>query len=97
MKPEIKKAWLKALRSGEYKQGRDRLKRRAGDKVTYCCLGVLAEVCGLDPHEVGESQMLNDETRDHIGLSDGQQSDLALMNDGRSSFEKIADYIEEYL
>lgn len=37
---EPQKAWLDALRSGEYKQGRDAL--RNGDN--FCCLGVACEV-----------------------------------------------------
>lgn len=41
MKPEIKKRWLEALRSGKYVQGRKKL-RSVNDK--YCCLGVLADL-----------------------------------------------------
>jgi hypothetical protein len=40
MKPEIKQAWLTALRSGEYSQAKDRLKTRTG----YCCYGVLCDL-----------------------------------------------------
>lgn len=40
LKPEIKAAWLTALRSGEYEQGRGALNR--GGK--FCCLGVLCDV-----------------------------------------------------
>ena len=39
-----KKAWIEALRSGDYKQGHGRLK---GDDL-YCCLGVLVDVMGID-------------------------------------------------
>ena len=49
MKPELKQAWIEALRSGKYEQGTGLLKRdyshmntEAG--ATYCCLGVLLEV-----------------------------------------------------
>jgi hypothetical protein len=41
MKPEVKAAWVKALRSGDYKQGRSVLRR---NDDTYCCLGVLCEL-----------------------------------------------------
>ncbi len=43
MKPEIKAAWLAALRSGEFKQGRGYLHRinPDGRGDTFCCLGVL--------------------------------------------------------
>ena len=40
MNPRIKSNWLKALRSGEYKQTTQRLK----DKDQFCCLGVLCDL-----------------------------------------------------
>lgn len=40
MKKRVKALWLKALRSGEFKQARRQLKRGNG----YCCLGVLTEL-----------------------------------------------------
>lgn len=39
-KKEFKKAWIKALRSNEYKQGRGCLVR----KNRYCCLGVALDL-----------------------------------------------------
>lgn len=41
---EHRKAWIAALRSGNYKQGTQYL-RRVDD--TYCCLGVACEISGL--------------------------------------------------
>jgi hypothetical protein len=41
MNQEVKDKWLKALRSGKYKQGKFALKR-ADD--TFCCLGVLCDL-----------------------------------------------------
>ncbi len=43
MRPEAKEAWIKALRSGEYKQGHEALKQTNG-QPKYCCLGVLCEI-----------------------------------------------------
>jgi hypothetical protein len=40
MKEHIKTKWLEALRSGEYQQGKYRLKRNN----KYCCLGVLTDL-----------------------------------------------------
>jgi hypothetical protein len=40
MNPEVKQEWLKALRSGEYTQGRNVLK----SNNTFCCLGVLCDL-----------------------------------------------------
>ena len=43
MDKTLKKKWLEALRSGEYKKGR-RFLRKDG---AYCCLGVLSDL--MDP------------------------------------------------
>lgn len=40
MNPEVKAAWLTALRSGEYTQGRGKL-NKGGE---FCCLGVLCDI-----------------------------------------------------
>lgn len=40
MNPEIKRAWVKALRSGNYKQGQGALRQH--DR--FCCLGVLCDL-----------------------------------------------------
>lgn len=40
LKPEVKKLWTKALKSGNYKQGRGALCK--GDQ--FCCLGVLCDI-----------------------------------------------------
>lgn len=44
MKPEIKEKWLIALRSNEYKQGKDWLRSNVGGVIRYCCLGVLCDL-----------------------------------------------------
>ncbi len=49
MDPELKKKWVAALRSGEYKQGRNRLHRKVDN--SFCCLGVLCEVAGYQKEE----------------------------------------------
>lgn len=40
MNPEVKKMWIDALTSGEYKQAKGMLRSRDG----HCCLGVLCEL-----------------------------------------------------
>lgn len=39
-----KEQWVKALRSGEFKQGKGALAKIDGPDIRYCCLGVLSEV-----------------------------------------------------
>lgn len=46
----LKNKWVKALKSGNYKQGRRCLKQKdEKGNYTYCCLGVMADICGLHP------------------------------------------------
>lgn len=70
MKPDIKKAWVDALRSGKYRQtsGLLRWTEPAGES-SYCCLGVL---CDIYERETGD--MLSTEngpTRDDHGWAEG--------------------------
>lgn len=45
MKQNIMKKWVKALRSGKFKQGTGTLKQyNSKGQVKYCCLGVLCEL-----------------------------------------------------
>ena len=44
MDQRVKQLWVDALRSGEYKQGRDALKINDGQGERYCCLGVLCDL-----------------------------------------------------
>lgn len=43
MDKALKAKWLEALRSGRYKQGRERLRNRRDE---FCCLGVLCDISG---------------------------------------------------
>ena len=45
MKKDIAKKWVKALRSGKYKQGKGYLKQfTSRNEPRHCCLGVLCEL-----------------------------------------------------
>lgn len=45
MKKEIAKKWIRALRSGRYRQGKHVLKAKSRNGVVqHCCLGVLCEL-----------------------------------------------------
>lgn len=48
----IQKRWIEELRSGRFKQGKEKLCRDPGDGVLrYCCLGVLCYVMSGKPNE----------------------------------------------
>lgn len=98
MRAEVKKAWVDALRSGKYKQGRGAL-RSGGNE--YCCLGVLIDVLGIDwypPSDsvMGDSYSIEDSFTYEPKLHPLDSSTLIMMNDeDEMSFAEIADYIEE--
>ena len=108
----VKKKWLRALRSGKFKQAQGDLY----DGRAYCCLGVLAKIKGaeLKLGKYGEyeayvgGKAVSADGENFLrprfaGLSRATQERLAELNDGkfnggkRHSFKKIADYIEENL
>ena len=104
MNKRIKKLWVKALRSGKYKQGRGRLRRRSGSVVTYCCLGVLCEVAkseGVISRYTGSDGFPIDKILKWAELPDDNprlnRSRATVLNDSGMSFEHIADRIEKYL
>lgn len=51
LKPEVKKAWTTALRSGEYEQTSGRLMNDHEESPAYCCLGVLCDLSKTDLHK----------------------------------------------
>lgn len=74
MKPAIKRAWVKALRSGKYKQGRGRLRMREN---TFCCLGVL---CDLHNKQLKRSLWKRDHSISGHWLYGKKYNDAVLTN-----------------
>lgn len=112
MNKRIKKMWIKALRSGEYKQGKGYL-RQDGE---YCCLGVLcdlhrklkkkkrwkADSSGTFFMYDGDCSLLPTSVINWAGLEDddpklSKNKHAAALNDEGRSFNYIADRIEKYL
>lgn len=61
MKKEVAELWVKALRSGKYKQGRSALCTVVADPEnpknktkSYCCLGVLADIASKSTNNPGK-------------------------------------------
>lgn len=102
MNTTIKKAWIAALRSGRYKQGRGFLKNPDGAR---CCLGVLCAVrhVGVDRVKRWGDEYLSYTFLKRVGLTPEQEKDLATLNDEWSKgghinpFPIIADYIQKNL
>lgn len=125
MKVEIKEKWLKALRSGEYKQGEGSLITKDDE---FCCLGVLSDLYLKEHGEAwgdekdqfpnstyrfcrGEAYFLSESVMEWAGLKEEDPQiriliqsctikglyRLSELNDGKESFEEIADGIESQL
>ena len=99
MDKKLKAKWVKALRSGKYKQGREYLYAN----FSYCCLGVLCRVAGLKKEQLHEHVLLGDVDMGKL-LPSATMMKLTIMNDGEDSygtgahsFREIADYIEKRL
>ena len=110
MKPEIKKVWLKALRSGKYRKGRNMLMYKEHGHKRYCCLGVLSELAvqqGVIKSFYGEEYVHRDKVAKWSGLRNyGKHTEhLQEMNDGLAdalparfkTFKTIANWIEKNL
>jgi hypothetical protein len=108
MNKKLKAKWLRALRSGSYRQTSGELANEAGTR--FCCLGVLADIqgCTWRPSDDGDGLVpVNKANRAIVpnsndwlpptragGLTHDQQEKLASMNDDGKSFKQIAGYIE---
>jgi hypothetical protein len=111
MNKVIKKKWLKALRSKEYKQGYSQLRTKDN---RYCCLGVLCDILpgnewareylsngviyrSAIPGHKSMAIYLHDSLLEQLNLLVVEQSDLIQLNDAGYTFEEIANVIEEHL
>lgn len=102
MDERLKQRWVKALRSGRYKQASDALHYKDG---ACCCLGVLCRISGVKRELDGSGEGFNydnnyyglsDNLRKKFGVTKRQQNNLVALNDVREkNFKEIADYIEE--
>lgn len=108
MRKRLIDSWVEALRSGEYMQGKYRLKQiRGNGSAAYCCLGVAAELFaeefGIQAIEnagvfyFGEDSFrLPAVIRAATGITLEQEKLLIHLNDIENySFTAIADQIEE--
>lgn len=107
MNEQVKEKWLIALRSGEYQQGKHRLK----SVNNFCCLGVLCDIHSKQSENVfdnADAYMENTSTLpqqviDWAGLKSPSPNvintniTLAGLNDAGKSFIEIADLIEKHL
>lgn len=102
MNTDLAIQWSAALRSGEYKQGKDRL--HDPDNNTYCCLGVLCHIEGKPTEGTIYPELVNPaihtctgfmpQWRFHDEKTGSRYVELAAMNDDGWTFDEIADIID---
>jgi hypothetical protein len=102
----FKKQWLKALKSGDYKQGTGSLiSRNSNQENTYCCLGVAAHMCGSGDSilrckyfiKKGEGLRGISKIPDILKGDSGLPETLAQLNDAEDNFELVIEFIENNL
>lgn len=101
IKASIKKKWISALRSGNYKQGQGNLCTSMSQR--HCCLGVLADI--VDPErntwEGGDNYFGHPDNKRQRLLLGGYLSNRKLdklvnLNDDKGlSFKNIAKFISK--
>ncbi len=89
--------WIKALRSGRYKQATGALHKKNNK---YCCLGVLCKLNGIKFKTMrvtecddNDNSEVYDEIKQDL-LGEKLTDKLTDMNDNGDSFKTIADYLE---
>jgi len=106
MNPEIKRVWVRALRSGRYKRAEGALRIDFQGEPHFCCLGVLCDLGEKkDWRERGDGTASYGSASSYLpkvverlaAVPPKVQRRLATMNDEGATFAEIADYIEENL
>lgn len=93
--------WVRALLSGDYKQGRKTLKRNDGHDDFYCCLGVACELVHPTSRNLvfklslsASGPMMDSNELEAFGMSEIDQRYAAGWNDNYEyDFNRIADLI----
>lgn len=96
---KFKEKWVKALRSGKYKQGGGQLYNELDN--SYCCLGVACFIVNKkNPPSSGyiHSCKSYSDKIDKLLIGESPVAiKLSVFNDQEKSFKWIASYIEKYL
>lgn len=107
----VKNKWIKALLSGDYRQGLGRLRNTELDgDDSHCCLGVLCNIVASQHwRKQGHEWSINygrldrkgsvpDTLASKLGLARHDQNYLINLNDDKKyTFKQIAAYIKRYL
>ncbi len=104
MNKTMARKWVKALRSGKYRQGTNGCLTETDEEtgeIKFCCLGVLRDVQGGGLYKDEDTPFLSE--KHSCGLSSEEMHELACRNDGAlnnntlfkpHSFKQLAALIE---
>ena len=106
--PKFKAKWVKALRSGRYKQTDNTLREiNSKGESRYCCLGVACNIIDrkawrtdfafADDYHLAWGKYPSNETRHLKFVTSAVGSKHSQMNDSGSTFKDIADWIDKNL
>ena len=102
MNKEIKEQWLKALRSGEFRQGFSRLVIQPTDylcvsgKTEHCCIGVLGEIIEELDNSYGDMDKSPYNFLE-VAIGTSKMKNLILINDkGNPRYWGMEDYPCDY-
>lgn len=84
MKKLIAKKWVKELRSGRWKQGRDALCSIEEGNKCYCCLGVLTELYNIEQIKKRKKKLITKDVQDRC--NDGK--DVIAYKSGEDSWNE---------
>lgn len=93
----IQRKWLDELRNGDHQQGRGQLVSSDCEGEFYCCLGVAACHVLANVRPLDWQVYLSDLDPFYltiVGLTRGDESYLAKLNDAGYTFDQIADVLE---
>lgn len=104
----LQRKWLRALKSGKYKQTTGRLCRKVRGEYRYCCLGVACEVLRIKHETNGDdvlfdgcSGFLPEDASQELKLRDvggefgqGAKNSLSWINDQSRNFNRVIKIIE---
>lgn len=108
MNKDLQDKWVKALRSGKYEQGAERLctQTDSDQEAKFCCLGVLYDIAVDDywvrnktnnfwiPEKNRSSVEFGKKTMKELGICQEWHDDLANLNDAGDFFIELADLID---
>lgn len=107
----LKAKWVAAMRSGEYRQAREVLRKDVRGGFAYCCLGVLCEVTGRTQWKPAKANGISCYTlgrtgrwgkppeivRNAVRMGEAAMSALVVLNDDANKrFSTIATWIETH-